>query len=72
MNENVTLYLQQGDLRLSVTIPKKLADRMSEIILRDRSGDWRNRMVDLLNKAGEELEMESHDASRREWVISKT
>lgn len=54
--ETTSLYLQQGNLHLSVGgVTQEEIDKMEEIRKRDPEGTWDMKEVSLLNKAQEEL-----------------
>lgn len=54
----VTICLDQGDIKFMVTIPKIVAKKMGEITTRDKDIDYRLCQLDLVVKAMKELEKE--------------
>lgn len=54
----VTICLDQEDIKFMVTIPKIVAKKMGEITTRDKDIDYRLCQLDLVVKAMKELEKE--------------
>ena len=57
-NEVISLYLWQGELHISVKVPRIVEQRAEEIQKREPKEDWSKRGLELINQAYDELKAE--------------